>query len=135
MHRARGDDHRLRADGQRNVADLRVDAGRRAAINSDAAYFAIDYNPRAARGRILKVGDQGGLLCAGAASHAAVAARIVLRAAAHVARQQPVMPSQLLEAPDEHLVAPRGPGMIAVDTETASHGIQGAREFRALEVR
>jgi len=135
MHRAGGDDDRLRAHRQCNVADSCVNAGRRAAIDHNTAHVAIHHNARAPRGRILKIGDQGRLLRACAASHAAVAARIVLRAAAHVARQQPVMPSQLLEAPDEHLVAPRGPSMIGVDTEPARDGVERARVFRALEVR
>ena len=86
MHRARGDNHDLRPYGHREVASTRLDTGRRPALDNDAAHIAIHDDPRAAIRRVLQVGDQRRLLRAAATSHAAVAASVVLRATAHVAR-------------------------------------------------
>src|SRR6267378_4503809 len=135
MHRARGDNHGLCAHGHRKVAQARLDAGCDAAVDDHPADSAIHHHPGAPLRRILKVGDQRRLLRTAAASHAAVAAFLILRATTHVARQESVVPSQLLETADEHLVASRGSCVIGVDADPASDCLERAREFRALEVR
>src|SRR6266498_6129246 len=105
-------------------AGARLDTGRHAALEGDATHVAVHHDARAARRRILQVRNQGRLLGAAAAPEAAVAARIVLRAAAHVTRQQPVMPTELLETANQHAVAAGGCGVIGVDAEPLRDGIE-----------
>ena len=124
MDRARRHDHRTRAHRYGVLADASLDAGGGSTRDRQAPHIAVRHDARAARGGILEICDQCRLLRAAPASHPAVAARIVLRAAPHVTRQQSMMPPQSLQAPDEHLVAPRRSGVVGVDADAQGDGIE-----------
>ncbi len=134
MHGAGGHDDGLRPNVDGVPANACLDATRGAAIDQNSMHVATHHDACTLRGGILQVGDQRRLLRAAAASHATVATRIILRAVANVARQEAVVPPQLLEAANQYLVPPRWFRMIGVDAEPASDRVERACEFDAFEV-
>src|SRR6266571_6509065 len=136
MHGAGGHDHSVRTDLQRvgSPADACFDTAGGAAIDHDTTHVATHDDACTLCGRILQVRDQRRLLRTATTSHATVATRIVLRAAPYIARQESMMPLQLLEAANQDLVPPRRSRMLGVDAEPARDRIEGACELVAFEV-
>ena len=86
--------------------------------------MAIDDNASATLCGVLEVGDECRLLGAAATTEAAVAAGVILRAAAHVARQEPVVPMQLLKTANQHAIASRRARVRGVDGDTLRYGVE-----------
>src|SRR5437899_13050039 len=84
-------------DRERVLARACYDSRGAATLDGHSSHLTVDDDTRAARGRILQIRDQRRLLRATPAAHPAVAARVVLRARSHIARQQAVMPPELVE--------------------------------------
>ena len=105
------------------------------ALQHDAAGLCLDDDAGAAVERVLEVRDERGSFRTAPTPHAAVAALVVLRAAAHVARQQVVMPPQPLEPADQGAVATARRGVSGVDLDAAGHRIERPGVLRGGEVR
>src|ERR1043166_1814991 len=135
MNRPGSDHDGFGADRERVLPRACCDSRGAATLEGHSSHLTIDDDARAARGRILQIRDQRRLLRAAPAAHPAVAARVVLRAASHIARQQAVMPAELLDPANQDLVPPRRFRVLDVDAETGGNGLDGAREFGALEMR
>src|SRR2546421_12391755 len=124
MDRAAGDNDCLRADGDAMDSSGRPHPGRRPPFDHDAPHMAIDDNASATLCSVLEVGDECRLLGAAATTEAAVAAGVILRAATHVTRQEPVVPLQLLETANQHAIASRGARVRGVDGDTLRYGVE-----------
>src|SRR5438046_8488903 len=114
-----GSDHdAFGADRERVLPRACFDSRGAATFDGHSSHLTLDDDARAARGRILQIRDQRRLLRAAPAAHPALAARVVLRARSHIARQQAVMPGELLETANPDLVPPRRVRLLGVDAET-----------------
>src|SRR5438045_8544358 len=79
----------------------RLHPGRHPPFDHDAPHMAIDDNASATLRGVLEVGDECRLLGAEATTEAAVAAGIILRADAHIARPEPVEQLKMIKTANQ----------------------------------